>query len=679
MFTPTLKQASAAMEQTKQTSAAMNTSLQGHFNNSNKVVGEHSKIHKRLAKDIDSTGKAFNSLAGFTILGSAALLGYVQTAVKANMEMEKTIAQVSALNGVNGMTKQGMSDINDEVRKVGRDLHAVYGDVAKAYLKARENGISMADTQNFVISSIKISKAAHADLAKTTEDLTNIQKAYYLTQQDMVSIQDQLIATQQLASNPLEKMIPALSELSSKSFQAGASFVELSSGISYMTGTVHAKLETAQKSMQSFYGAITGENKLAIKALDEAGLSVEQLKQSMKDNGQIETIHMIAKALEGNNSAMRAVFGTAEGIAMAKKTLDDTELASMKEKEEYIKNANGLMGTYLQTLKGTDAAKLSKATTDFKNAISDAAVGLAPFVTNVINGISEMVNYWNGLSSTTRGTILEIVKDLALFVGGFKLLATVGGKVFGTISKGIKTFKKIKEVSKTVISVAQSFKVVQKAITGVKMAFNLLKIAFMSNPIGLAITVIISLFILLYTYCDGFRELVDSVVTAVIGYFSDFGANLQATMDSASVYIDSVWNGIGETFSGIWEGMKNTARNAVNYIIDCINGISFTAPDWVPVIGGQGWSPNLSHLANGTENWQGGIVNINEEGGEIVDLPRGTRVIPHDVSMEMAKNGGVSISIPKLADQIIVRQDSDIDKIADALTFRLKQYAINRM
>ena len=42
--------------------------------------------------------------------------------------------------------------------------------------------------------------------------------------------------------------------------------------------------------------------------------------------------------------------------------------------------------------------------------------------------------------------------------------------------------------------------------------------------------------------------------------------------------------------------------------------------------------------AKGTDNWRGGPTWINEEGGEIVDLPNGTRIIPHDVSMAMATN-----------------------------------------
>ena len=38
-----------------------------------------------------------------------------------------------------------------------------------------------------------------------------------------------------------------------------------------------------------------------------------------------------------------------------------------------------------------------------------------------------------------------------------------------------------------------------------------------------------------------------------------------------------------------------------------------------------------------------------------------------------------SITIAKIADSIVVREDADIDKIADALAFKLKQFSMNAM
>jgi phage tail tape measure protein, TP901 family len=83
--------------------------------------------------------------------------------------------------------------------------------------------------------------------------------------------------------------------------------------------------------------------------------------------------------------------------------------------------------------------------------------------------------------------------------------------------------------------------------------------------------------------------------------------------------------------------------------------------------------------ARGDYNWMGGLVQVNEKGGEIIDLPHGTRIYPHDESVRMAKgSGGTVLNIPKLADQIIVREDADIDRIGDAIAKKIMASRGNR-
>lgn len=110
-------------------------------------------------------------------------------------------------------------------------------------------------------------------------------------------------------------------------------------------------------------------------------------------------------------------------------------------------------------------------------------------------------------------------------------------------------------------------------------------------------------------------------------------------------------------------------------------------PDWVPVIGGKGFSiniPTIPMLYKGTDNWRGGAAVINDRKGEIVDLPKGSRVYPHDKSVQMARKEGAAngsrsivVTINKLADKLEVRNDGDIDKIADALARKLQKVSLN--
>lgn len=84
-------------------------------------------------------------------------------------------------------------------------------------------------------------------------------------------------------------------------------------------------------------------------------------------------------------------------------------------------------------------------------------------------------------------------------------------------------------------------------------------------------------------------------------------------------------------------------------------------------------------------------------------MPKGSRVYPHDQSVQMARKsangklaeadrrvaslektaadkkgkGDITITIPKLAEQIIVKDTKDIDKIAEEIATKLRDTAIN--
>ena len=73
-------------------------------------------------------------------------------------------------------------------------------------------------------------------------------------------------------------------------------------------------------------------------------------------------------------------------------------------------------------------------------------------------------------------------------------------------------------------------------------------------------------------------------------------------------------------------------------------------------------------------------MQISEKGGEIVDLPSGSRVYPHDKSVQMARQEAKKnfiVKIAKLADSIVVREESDIDKIAEAIIRKIEEASDN--
>lgn len=190
-------------------------------------------------------------------------------------------------------------------------------------------------------------------------------------------------------------------------------------------------------------------------------------------------------------------------------------------------------------------------------------------------------------------------------------------------------------------------------------------------------------------------DIVAAVIGAGIGVFTgliDFLTGVFTGDWSAA------WNGIVEIFSSIFGGLAGIAngildgvKTAINAVISGINSISVTIPEWVPGLGGKSFGPlSIPMLANGTQNWGGGPAIINERGAEIVDLPSGSRVIPHEQSLGQAYRmgrrsgearaaGGINVYISGAT----INNQGDIKQIAmevaKEIHYQLEKIGINQM
>ncbi|NMA75463.1 MAG: hypothetical protein GX963_15230 [Bacteroidales bacterium] len=177
---------------------------------------------------------------------------------------------------------------------------------------------------------------------------------------------------------------------------------------------------------------------------------------------------------------------------------------------------------------------------------------------------------------------------------------------------------------------------------------------------------------------------VETIIGVVGGVLRTFSGIIDFLTGVFTGNWELAWQGIVDIFGGIFDGLVALAKAPLNAIIGLINGVitglnKISLPDWVPGLGGKGVNiPLIPKLATGTLSWPGGIAQVHERGGEIIDLPKGSRVYPHDESVRMARERGRTeaskhISIEKLADTLIVREEADINKIATALVKKLAQ------
>jgi len=143
-----------------------------------------------------------------------------------------------------------------------------------------------------------------------------------------------------------------------------------------------------------------------------------------------------------------------------------------------------------------------------------------------------------------------------------------------------------------------------------------------SNMVGNAITAIGQKFPLLGAYLQGWWESIQAAVDNVKAIFQniiDFISNVFSGNWSAA------WQNIVNIFGNLFGMIVNLAKapingviSAINWVLEKINSISVTIPDWVPLVGGQtlGFNiPTIPQLAEGGVATSPTLAEIGE-GGE---------------------------------------------------------------
>lgn len=133
----------------------------------------------------------------------------------------------------------------------------------------------------------------------------------------------------------------------------------------------------------------------------------------------------------------------------------------------------------------------------------------------------------------------------------------------------------------------------------------------------------------------------------------------------------SAWNNFKGIFVDIWKAMGSQLRTIVNGMIDVINlfirginSIHLPNKKWVPKsLRGAGLNvPTIPHVASGGMIATAGVAQVSERGGEILDLPRGTRVYPHDLSERYLKR----IASQRSSNNININYNPSINIAGDA-------------
>lgn len=245
----------------------------------------------------------------------------------------------------------------------------------------------------------------------------------------------------------------------------------------------------------------------------------------------------------------------------------------------------------------------------------------------------------------------------------------------------------VKKASPVVIRLADTFSsaftgiynIVSDIVKKLQPVFNVIGkiVKTVMNVVGKTISVTFRTAAnVISTTADNIKQIIDNVIKVFDGVITFVTGVFTGNWRAAWEGVKNIFGGAFEALVGLCKVPLNAVISVINTAIKGINSISVDIPEGIPLVGGKhiGFSiPTIPALAKGTQGWQGGIVQVHEKGGEIIDLPRGTRVYPHDRSIQMArKSADMELAATR-------RKVINLERIADrSLAFARKREVIPR-
>lgn len=461
-----------------------------------------------LKSSLGGLGSAFKSVLGANLVsgalmsGISALTGGVKSAFSSAIDEGAKLQQ--SIGGIETLFKDSAGTVkqyaNEAFRTAGVSaneymenvtsfsaslISSLGGDTAKATELANTAMTDMSDNANKMGSDMKIITQTYQSLARGNYAmLDNLKLGYGGTKAEMQrlikdaasykDVQEELNMTVNEGDLSFANMVKAISVVQKKLGITGTTAKEAAE-------TFSGSFASMQAAFKDFLGNLTTGGDIS--------KPLENLAKTASTFIFRNFIPMVGNAFKSLPKAISTFLASAkpEIEAGLKKMLPEEMVNNIMKTFDKV-------GSFLSSFKNTGAIT---AVAGAFNAVKDA-------IGHVFSSLAGSGEIFNKIAKTL-GEVIKFLADAA----------TKGAEFISSLPPGT-----IQAIASAVIGMVAAFKTVSiatKAITGLKTAFGLLKIA-LSNPWGLAIAgigALIGWFIQAYTTSEDFRNKVNEVVEAI--------------------------------------------------------------------------------------------------------------------------------------------------------------------
>ena len=589
---------------------------------------------KKSGKAIDSSMiSATRSVVAFKNKSIAALQDYAKkagaaivagtTAVATGLSA-LTLKSALAADDLNTLAKQsGFSTADIQKWQYASDLIDVsIDDIVKSAAKMKKNMISTSKTTIAAWDQLGIKvKDSNGHLRNSTtvfyETLTALSKVQNETERDTLAMTLFGKSADSLAGI-VDDGGAALQELAGKAEKAG---VIMSQDTLDSANALNDKVDTLKATVKGFAGKVGSELAgRASKALDVVGSHFSKaFNTSPMDwlNGKLDTLMAKLDSWIAGGGLERLADLLVNGVQLGAQKAGDM----LQKAGDALKWCKDHSDTLVNVLKGLAAAWAVKKVLDFNNGLADCVGNIGGIIKTVLT----MTGVLGGQAAATgTATVAQTGLNTAMAANpiGAVILA-----IEALIAVGVLLYKNWDTIKAGAQSLWNKFKDVSIRIgTAFSGAFNKVKNAAKTA---------------LEWVGDKLSWLNDKIESIPI--LGSLYKGAKGVLGDAIEWVDNATTGNRSgTSTGTTQTKTSSKTTTTAGPVKTTTSTTTTIPK--PTPSSLLSLPSLGN-ATGTPYWRGGLTRVNERGGEIMNLPSGTQIIPHDVSVKATGGRSVTVNV----------------------------------